>query len=106
MDCNLIKFKSSYLKQLSPPPQQNEKLLKVFISMDILLISKVDEIGQIFSVQFRMSAKWKDTRLTFLNLKRNVNLNVLELDDQQKIWTPVIIFKNTLHSDQSLIDHK
>ena len=106
MDCQLINFKSSYIKDISPPPQGDEKFLKIKISMDIILVSRLDEIGQIFSTKFRMYTKWKDTRLTYLNLKRNVNLNVLKYEDQKKIWKPFIIFDNTLQTKQSIINQE
>ena len=51
-----------------------------------------------------MVATWIDTRLTYMNLKKNANLNVLSLEDQLKLWTHVIIFENNLYSESSIID--
>ena len=64
----------------------------------------LDEIGKVFQVKFILYLTWIDSRLTYQNLKKNPNLNVLLLDYQRKIWTPVIIFRNTKYSDRTAID--
>ena len=106
MECQLILFKSSYNKGISPPPKKYSNVSKIFISVDIEEILKVDEIGKVIEIKFIFYATWIDSRLTYQNLKMNPNLNVLQLDSQKKIWTPVIIFRNTKETDQSRLDDK
>ena len=106
MDCEIILEDVSYNKRISPPAAENMDTNDVHISVDILRILKVDEIEEGFEVKFNLYATWKDPRLTYLNLKRNENLNVLDHDDKKSIWTPVIIFENTKASDRSKIDEE
>ena len=105
-DCKLIVDDPSYSKGISPPPKKNKQFCEVFISVDILEILKLDEIGKIFEIKFELFITWIDPRLTYKNLKRNPNLNVFQLDGQRSIWTPDIIFSNTKKSEQTDIDKK
>ena len=105
-DCNIIIEDSSYSKTISPPPKEDEDVNDVHISVDILRILKVDEIEEGFEVKFDLYATWIDSRLTYQNLKKNANLNVLDLAGQKSIWTPVIIFGNTKSSDRSKVDEE
>ena len=95
-----------YSKTISPPPAEDNSMNDVFISVDILRILKVDELDEGFDVKFKLYVTWIDSRLTYQNLKRNANLNVLDLTGQKSIWTPVIIFGNTKASDQTEVDDK
>ena len=104
MECNLIVFESSYSKGISPPPKKYSNASDVFLSVDIKEILKLDEIGKTFRVKFKLYLTWIDSRLIYQNLKKNPNLNVLQLDTQKRIWAPVIIFSNTEESDRSKID--
>ena len=78
----------------------------VFVSVDLENILKIDEIEGIFEVKFTLYSKWIDSRLTFQNLKKNPNLNVLQIERQMGIWTPTIIFGNTKESETSENDKK
>ena len=104
MECKIIKLKSSYSAGISPPPEKYRNKSDVFVSVDIEDILELDEIGKVFQVKFILYLTWIDSRLTYQNLKKDPNLNVLLLDDQRKIWTPVIIFRNTKDSDRTAID--
>ena len=104
--CNLIKFDPSYSKDIAPPPMKNSNVSDLFISVDIKKILKVDELGEVFKIKFSLYITWNDPRLTYQNLKKDPNLNVLRLEGQKNIWAPVIIFENTEESDQSKIDEK
>ena len=105
-ECQLVTEDPSYSKGISPPPAKHMSFCELFLSVDIYEILKLDEIGRIFEIKFKMFVTWIDPRLTYQNLKTNKNLNVLQLEGQRKIWTPDIIFTNTKNSDQSIIDEK
>ena len=104
MECELIMSDNSYSKGISPPPKKNKNVNDIFLSVDIEDILKVDEIGKVFRIKFILYATWIDSRLTYQNLKKNPNLNVLDLDGRKRIWTSVIIFRNTEDSQRSKID--
>ena len=105
-DCFLIVEDPSYSKGISPPPPKKLNFTDIHISVNLIEILKIDEIEKIFEVKFKLFCTWVDSRLTYENLKKNPNLNVLQLEDQKSIWTPSIIFSNTKESDQSKIDEK
>ena len=105
-DCSLIKENPSYSKGISPPPLKKKLYTDVFVSVDLKRILKIDEIEGIFKVKFTLYTKWIDSRLTFQNLKKNPNLNVLQIERQMNIWTPTIIFENTEQSQTSTNDKK
>ena len=46
-------------------------------------------------MQFQISLEWKDNRATFHNLKANMYLNALPLDDFKQLWLPLVIYTNT-----------
>ena len=102
----MIKFDPYYSKDIAPPPMKNSNVSDLFISVDIKKILKVDELGEVFKIKFNLYITWNDPRLTYQNLKKDPNLNVLRLEGQKNIWAPVIIFENTEESDQSKIDEK
>ena len=104
MECKIIKLKSSYSVGISPPPQKYRNKSDIFVSIDIKDILELDEIGKVFQVKFILYLTWIDSRLTYQNLKKDPNLNVLLLEDQKKIWTPAVIFSNTKDDDRTQID--
>ena len=55
----------------------------------------ISEVNEIFRVKFQLAMVWKDSRLTFLNLKKDNFLNVVSAVEAENIWTPVVIFRNT-----------
>ena len=97
-------YKTSYSKDIPPPPKKNRDKSDIFLSVDIERILKIDEIGEVFKVKFKLYLTWMDARLSYRNMKQNANLNVLRGDAQKKLWTPETIFSNTEDSDRSKID--
>ena len=65
---------------------------KVRIEFDKVLINKSQSLSP--------------SRLTYHNLKVNPNMNVLSPEEQLEIWTPKLIFDNTVSSEETLTDSK
>ena len=65
MECNLIVFKFSYSKGISPPAKKYSNINDVYISVDIEKILKLDEIGEIMEIKFKLYLTWIDSRLTY-----------------------------------------
>ena len=103
IDCEIITFDKSYLKEV-PPPAIDSSTLPVNVSIDVLSIIDIAEVESRITLQFRMALTWTDTRLTMLNLKEDVNLNTLTEEFRNKIWIPEVIFYNTQSKLQSLND--
>ena len=45
--------------------------------------------------QFQITLEWKENRASFQNLKTNLFLNDLSLEDISKLWLPLVIYTNT-----------
>ena len=53
------------------------------------------EIDMRFKTKFYLNLEWKDTRLTYYNLKEGFSANLIGMTDRSKVWIPPIIFNNT-----------
>ena len=82
---------------------KNEKAI-IIINVDISKIIGILEDSEIFSVQFNLTIIWKDPRLTYLNLKKESFKNIVSKTEGDAIWNPVVIFQNTHHTDQTLVN--
>ena len=85
------------------PPSGNSKV-SVELSVVLQGILKLDEIGGIMYIKYLLLAKWKDPGLTFHNLKRDANQNLLSEVEWSRIWAPRIIFDNTEATEKSIMD--
>ena len=93
--CKIIVMTPSYNKEMNPPPMQGRTQADVELSVDLISILGIDEIGQFFHLSYRLIYKWKEPRLIYYNLKTDSNLNVLSRGEKTSIWTPTLILSNT-----------
>ena len=94
-DCDIIVATSSYKKDMNPPPMAQEDKAKIIVSIELNEFLGIDEIAQSFHLSYELTSRWKDPRLTYHNLKKNENQNVLTKQEQSSIWTPTLILMNT-----------
>ena len=57
-----------------------------------------------YNIKYLLLAKWKDPGLTFHNLKRDPNQNLLSEVEWSRIWVPRVIFDNTEATEKSIMD--
>ena len=69
--------KDRYLKDDTPPPLTQGKRLEVTLNMDVQNILNIKEVKNIFSLKFKLEETWKDSRLSYYNLKEDQELNSL-----------------------------
>ena len=50
-----------------------------------------------------MILTWRDSRLTYNNLKKNSNLNVLDEEEKFRLWTPDIRLDNTKNKQKIVL---
>ena len=93
--CKIVAAEDAYNKAMNPSPKNRSEKAEISLSVKIKSILRIDEIDQSFHVSYKLTSKWKDPRLTYHNLKKNANLNVLTEQEQSSIWTPTIILVNT-----------
>ena len=104
IDCNIIVAKSSYNKDMNPPPMEEEDKARIVTTVQLKEILGINEIDQTFHVSYELKSQWKDPRLTYHNLKKNSNLNVLSKEEQSSIWSPTLILVNTQATETIIQD--
>ena len=75
-------------------------------SLEILVIQEIREIQQILQLKFSLRMSWLDSRLDFYNIKLDKSVNVISLEELNKIWLPVVVFDNTAKSQRTINDAK
>ena len=75
----------------------DETIVPVYINVSIKLLKMVDidERENSIDLQFEIILEWKDQRITYNNLKKNIFFNALTEDEISMIWLPVLIYVNT-----------
>ena len=61
-------------------------MAKIYFDLEIISVHDIKEVESLMTLQFELSIKWRDPRVTFLNLKRQAHLNLLGPDDISQIW--------------------
>ena len=90
-DCmNLLIDKESYSKDI--PPFSYDAKEKVIVSIILMSVDKIDLTSATFNAKIQLIIKWKDYRLTFINLFKSGN--IVEKDTKQEIWIPPLRFTN------------
>ena len=68
------------------------------------MIQEIKEIQQILQLKFRLRMTWFDARLDFFNIKVDENMNIISIDELNKIWLPVVVFDNTEKGQRTISD--
>ena len=82
---------------ISPPSQDDDSLTPVLVKLSLQLFKGVaiKEEDNSIELQFQITLEWKENRASFQNLKTNLFLNDLSLEDISKLWHPLVIYTNT-----------
>ena len=75
----------------------------MFLSIDVVKVLNLEEVDESMVLKYRMTLKWKDSRLKFRNLKKENYLNTLSTDEAGKIWYPKVIFYNTRDTEETKV---
>ena len=101
--CDKIVVPDSYLNEVPVPPLTNEPLAKILLEVEIISVQELIEVDAIMTLQYKLSFKWMDSRITFQNLKSFDFLNTVGTYDAQKIWHPNVVFFNTRDMEQTKV---
>ena len=107
LNCHKIAVPESYHHEVPIPPEDGKLLADISVSIDIIQVLELVEGESEMRLQYRMTLKWKDSRLAFRNLKADAFLNTIGNDDAAKIWYPQVVFYNTKDMEETKvnIDH-
>ena len=70
--------------------------------MKIQDINEINELGMNFKVKFKVNMEWFDPRITFRNLEKSSNENLLDLDEVGQIWIPQLLILNSNEEKRQL----
>ena len=95
--CRLFSLAKGYNKVISPFAKENETIVPVSINVSVKLLKMVEmkERENTIDLQFEITLEWKDPRITYNNLKKDIFYNALMEDEISKIWLPVLVYVNT-----------
>ena len=96
--CQVIILKDGYNKKV--PPIGRAKTGRaipadVSISITLMKVVEIEEVDHSIHLQFQISLSWKENRVKYQNLKKEVSLNSLSDEDIKTIWLPLIFYDNT-----------
>ena len=72
----------------------DEKLL-LNTSIEIINVLELDEVLSLMTLQLKLTIEWIDSRLEYVDLNTNQNLNRLTTEEIGEIWMPTLVFINT-----------
>jgi hypothetical protein len=101
--CNFLSLGKNYAKELLPSDLKGSTL-KVYLNVSILAIPNIDTNNIKYTVDFYLSMRWYDPRITANNLNDMSSLNSLSLKEINSIWTPQLAFDNGLGPFETEID--
>ena len=103
LNCEKIMVSVSYLNDVPPPPIDNDKFAYIYLSIEVIEVLDMKEVDAAMVLQFRMTLRWKDSRVDFRNLKGEHFMNTVGRDDAAKIWYPQIVFYNTRTMEETKV---
>jgi len=74
--------------------------------MTIESLKSIKEVQMSFSANFKLILQWFDPKITWNDLNYNKFLNVPASNILERLWIPVIIFRNTEKKVESPLDQK
>ena len=101
--CDKIIVPDSYLNEVPVPPLTDEPLANILLEVEIISVQELKEVDAIMTLQYKLSFKWKDSRISFQNLKSHDFLNSVGSFDAKKIWHPNVLFFNTKDMEQTKV---
>ena len=98
--CKLITLKDEegYNKNIAPidsGPDGSIIPADVSISIVLMKVVEIEEVDHSIHLQFQISLSWRENRVKYQNLKKEVSLNSLSEEDIKTIWLPLIFYDNT-----------
>ena len=83
---------------------KTKEKVKVALSIEVMDIQNIKEVEKTFEIPFMLYLSWFDGRLKYKNLKKDKEFNLLSTNEKEKIWRPIINFKNTNEKLKTLVD--
>jgi Neurotransmitter-gated ion-channel ligand binding domain len=75
-------------------PTWGKKKVDVNIYFHLIQILDIDINKGKIALKINLTLQWRDTRLTFLNINNDTNVNVLSEKEFAEIWKPKVVYTN------------
>ena len=106
-DCESFTTFDGYNKLLAPPPANNNSKFELNISITIDDILDIDENYGYFKTKYTIFREWYNKDITFKNLKKNSDENILSSEDMNHMWKPWMTLDNMeSREDNKMTDKK
>ena len=102
-NCEKIMVPKSYLNEAPPPSIDDDMLTDIFLSITVIEVMDLNEVNAAMVLQYRMTLRWRDSRIKFRNLKKENFLNTVGREDAAKIWYPQVVFYNTREMEETKV---
>lgn len=99
--CTTILLPTSYDKSI-PPTEDDGTPLILDLKELSLGINNIEDTKSHINMQFTLITKWRDSRLTFLNIKPKTNFSI-SWKEFESIWSPKFALRKT--TEENLIEN-
>ena len=82
---------------------EDNLLADVYLSIDVIKVLNLEEVDESMVLKYRMTLKWKDSRVEFRNLKQENYLNTISTYEAGKIWYPRVTLYNTRDTEETKV---
>ena len=106
ISCDKVSVPISYQNETPPPPKNGENFAHIYLNIEISEVLELHEVHSIMTLQYKLTLKWRDSRVVFRNLKQDTFLNTLDTQDTKKIWYPQVVLYNTENKENTQVNQK
>ena len=104
-ECRILLLEDGFNQRI--PPISSENITgneitkaKVEVSINLLKVVSVKEEHHSIELQFEITLKWKESRVTNQNLKGKISLNE---EDLEHLWLPLVVYANTDQQETTML---
>ena len=102
-DCQQLTLPADYKGEKFPILDSREPL-ELFVNISILSFPDINTLESTYLVDFVISMRWLDPRLTYKNLKEIYYLNAIPFQVVQNMWIPEMSLPNALQAEGTVVD--
>ncbi len=101
----MVEIPDNMYRKEYPPIEKNKAMTNISVNISIAYIDQLDEIEMTFSVKIRLTLQWKDSRVTFYNLKGEKERgNHVSKSEKEKLWIPALVFTNSFPVEVHIVN--
>ena len=108
LGCSIMDIPPGYIKEFVPIELLENKTIskvEVLVSVSIIDVTNIFEKEGSIGFRFTLSMEWKDSRVGFLNLRKESKRSLLSKSEMHSVWAPSLVFYNTLNEEETVVDY-